>query len=153
MKRSAMALAASAGAAVAVAVLLPRARGSGTRAHRWLAVTVGAPPEAVKADARVRETLEGVGEGILIRVDAAPGGRGTELAARLRDGRRGGTGLVARIAGRDPRQELRRALRDAKSLVETGEVLELEPADPHMRGPGGVLVEAAGRRAQGEGRL
>jgi hypothetical protein len=148
-----MGLVAAVAAGAAVALLLRRAAGKGDEAHRWLAVTIDAPPEAVRDDARVRERLDAVDEAILIRVETAPGDRGTELAVRLRDERRGDTGLAARIAGRDPRQALRRALRDAKALVETGEVLELEPADPHMRGPGGALIEAAGRRAQGEGRL
>jgi hypothetical protein len=46
---------------------------------------------------------------------------------------------------------VRRALRHAKSLIETGEVLRTEPTRP--RSPGGKLIDAIARRSGGEGRL
>lgn len=120
---------------------------------RWLAVSVNAPPEQVEAEPRLREVLARPGLRLQMRITPAPGDRGTELAVRLKEQPLPhDVNLTARLAGRDPRQPVRHALRDAKSLLETGEVIELEPREgPHTLG--GRLVEAAGRRAAGEGRL
>jgi hypothetical protein len=57
------------------------------------------------------------------------------------------------LAGKDPRQELRRALRDMKSLVEAGEVVRPDESTTDKRTPGGALIRLATRRAGGEGRL
>ncbi len=120
---------------------------------RWLAVTVNAPPDEVEAEPRLRRVRAEPGLRLPMRVDPAPGGRGTELAVRLREQPLPhDVNLLARATGRDPRQPVRRALRDAKSLLETGEVLRLEPR-PRPRTVGGRLVEAVGGRAAGEGRL
>jgi hypothetical protein len=119
--------------------------GSGHRS-RWLAVTVNAPSEKVAqplADAVAELDVE-------TRVAAAPGGRGTEVAARPQDAP---AGVVRRLAGKDPRQDVRRALRDMKSLVETGEVVRPDEPTTGKRTPGGALVRLATRRAGGEGRL
>ena len=59
---------------------------------------------------------------------------------------------MARVTGRDPRQDVRLALRQAKSLLETGDVLSPDTASTHP-GLGGRLVRLVGRRAGGEGRL
>jgi len=79
---------------------------------RWLTVTVNAPPDKVEAPlaAAVAEL------DVEIRLAEVPGGRGTEAGARLRDGS-AGPAPVRRLAGEDPRQDVRRALRDMKSLV------------------------------------
>ncbi|HEX2317090.1 MAG TPA: hypothetical protein VHJ17_25315, partial [Thermomonospora sp.] len=62
-------------------------------------------------------------------------------------------GPVRRMRGDDPRQAVRSALREAKSLVETGEVV-LPDAPPTTRPtPGGKVLDLATRRAGGEGRL
>ncbi|MCC3763369.1 hypothetical protein K3N28_09820 [Glycomyces sp. TRM65418] len=117
---------------------------------RWLTVTVNAPPDDVAGDERVRRALDL--PGLRVRITPALGGRGTELAALPPDEATAGrTGPASRIAGEDPRQSVRRALRDAKSLVETGEVLRTEPTRPHT--PGGKLIGALARRSGGEGRL
>ena len=122
-------------------------RGNGSSEwSRWLAVTVNAPPERVEGplqDAVAELDVEA-------RVTPAPGGRGTEVAARLRNAP---TGVVLRLAGKDPRQDLRRALRDMKSLVEAGEVVRPDEATTGKPTPGGVVVQLATRRAGGEGRL
>jgi hypothetical protein len=121
--------------------------------NRWLMVTVNCPADQLKADdlplpvARLREKAD-----VVIR--PAAGDRGTELGLRLHDSPPGGlAGLAARLSGRDPRQELRSGLRDAKSLIETGEVLR--PAEPPTtrRTLLGKPLELATRRAGGEGRL
>jgi hypothetical protein len=83
------------------------------------------------------------GDRIEVRVRPAPGGKGTELAARLRDRPSSGTAL-GRLNGSDPQADLRSALRRAKQLIEVGEVLAVDPA-PHGKRtatPGGVLLEA-----------
>jgi hypothetical protein len=113
---------------------------------RWLAVTVGADPDRVAADARVRRALDL--PGLQVRIKPARGGRWTEIAARPPAA---DPGLTSRIAGNDPRQIARRALRHAKSLIETGEVLRTEPTRPRTRG--GKLIDAIARRSGGEGRL
>ncbi|MCD0445053.1 hypothetical protein LO763_15660 [Glycomyces sp. A-F 0318] len=119
-------------------------------AERWLAVTVNAAPETVAADPQVRR-LQDV-PGLKVRLTPAPGGRSTEIAARFTgDALAGRTGPLSRIAGRDPRQPVRRALRNTKSMLETGEVLRTEPTRP--RTPGGRFMAALARRSGGEGRL
>ncbi|WP_086838402.1 hypothetical protein [Amycolatopsis kentuckyensis] len=119
--------------------------------NRWLGVTVNLRPEEVENDPRLREAFEGLAEEAETRLRPAPGGRGTELAARLRDP--GPGGLAARLAGRDPRQPVRSALRDVKSLLETGEVIRPDAPTTGQPTPGGALVRLATRRAGGEGRL
>jgi hypothetical protein len=108
----------------------------------WLAVTVvrdladleGAPMPAPLAE---------LGDEIDVRLRQAPGDKGTELAARLRE-RGSAGGKQSRLSGSDPQSDLRSALRRAKQLIEVGEVLVVDPA-PHGRRtatPGGVLLEA-----------
>ena len=84
------------------------------------------------------------GDRIEVRVRPAADGKGTELAARLRDQRSSGTRRSSRLSGSDPQADLRSALRQAKQLIEVGEVLAVDPA-PHGKRtatPGGVLLEA-----------
>ncbi|MFB4313934.1 hypothetical protein [Actinomadura sp. 21ATH] len=128
--------------------LLSRSRRTNAEAGRWLVVTVACPPERL---AQSPGPLARLGAGVETRIEAAPGGRGTELAARVREP--GPSGFAARLAGRDPRQEVRAALRNSKSLLETGEVLR--PDSPPTTRPTlrGKVMEAATRRAGGEGRL
>jgi hypothetical protein len=110
-------------------------------ASGWLAVTVLCGPSDIDTT-RLPAPLAELGDRIEVRVDAAPGDKGTELAARLRDS---GTGSPAsRLSGSDPQADLRSALREAKQLIEVGEVLAVDPA-PHgdrTLTPGGVLLEA-----------
>jgi hypothetical protein len=136
-----------AGAMVGQAVARRVARHENSSGERWLAVTVNAPPEKVTerlADAMAELDVE-------TRTTPAPGDRGTEVAARLRDAPP--TGVLRRLAGKDPRQDVRRALRDMKSLVEAGEVMRPDEPTTGKRTPGGALVRLATRRAGGEGRL
>src|SRR6266850_393762 len=57
----------------------------------WHSVTVNLPPESLNPDgglpAELAELAE-LGDLVEVRVREAPGGRGTEVAARLRDGER-----------------------------------------------------------------
>jgi len=115
---------------------------------RWLTVTVNAPLDEVRAplDEAVAEL------DVETRLAEAPGGRGTEAGARLRHGPVD-PAPVRRLAGKDPRQDVRRALREMKSLVEAGEVVRPDEPTTGKRTPGGALVRLATRRAGGEGRL
>lgn len=63
------------------------------------------------------------------------------------------SGAAARISGDDPRQSVREALRKAKSLLETGEVLRPDEPPTTEPTPGGKLLGLVTSRSRGEGRL
>ncbi len=120
-----------------------RPAGTGRSASGWLAVTVFTEPSEIDT-ARLPAPLAELGDRIEVRVRPAPAGKGTELAARLRDGTTSST-KFSRLTGSDPQGDLRSALRGAKQLIEVGEVLAVDPA-PHgerKATPGGLLLEAA----------
>jgi hypothetical protein len=119
-----------------------RPAGAGQPASGWLSVTVFREPSDFDA-AALPAPLAEFGDRIEVRVRPAPGGKGTELAVRLRDRPSSGS-AAGRLTGSDPQADLRSALRRAKQLIEVGEVLAVDPA-PHGRRtatPGGVLLEA-----------
>jgi hypothetical protein len=119
-----------------------RPAGAGQPASGWLAVTVFVEPSDIDTE-KLPAPLAEFGGQIEVRVSSAADGKGTELAARLRDRRRSGTAL-SRLTGSDPQADLRSALRRAKQLIEVGEVLAVDPA-PHgerTATPGGLLLEA-----------
>jgi hypothetical protein len=118
-----------------------RPAGATQPASGWLVVTVLCEPFDVDT-AELPAPLAEFGEQIEVRVRPAADGKGTQLAARLRD-QRSGT-APRRLTGSDPQADLRSALRRAKQLIEVGEVLAVDPA-PHGKRtatPGGVLLEA-----------
>jgi hypothetical protein len=82
----------------------------------WHSVTVFRPIGEVRAN--LPEGLYGQGGTWDVRLRAAPGGRGTELHVRSGD-------------PDVPAGEIRRVLRESRSLLETGEVLQ----------PGGPTTE------------
>jgi hypothetical protein len=57
---------------------------AGVAPDRWHTVTVNHPPEVVAPDGQLPEPLAGLGDAVEVQVRPAPGGRGTELAARPR---------------------------------------------------------------------
>lgn len=120
-----------------------RPAGAGAPASGWLVVTVFREPSEVDP-ARLPAPLTRWGDRIEVRVRPAPGGKGTELGVRLRDRSSSSGGALGRLTGTDPQADLRSALRQAKQLIEVGELLAVDPA-PHGRRtatPGGVLLEA-----------
>lgn len=120
---------------------------------RWLAVTINREPADVQPD-KLPSPLQEYGDRIEVRVRPAPGDRGTELAVRSTEGQPDITRSVpARLAGADPRQDLRRALREAKALLETGEVMRPDAPPTTRETPGGKLIGLLSRRASGEGVL
>jgi hypothetical protein len=119
-----------------------RPAGAGQPASWWLSVTVFCEPSDIDA-AHPPSPLAELGDRIEVRVRPAADSKGTELAARLRDRPSSGTAL-SRLSGSDPQAELRSALRQAKQLIEVGEILTVDPA-PHGKRthtPGGALLES-----------
>ncbi|TDN92794.1 hypothetical protein [Microbacterium sp. BK668] len=95
--------------------------------------------------------LQRLAELIEVRVNPAPGDKGFEVHARLREDAEAGDA----VGDDDPEQALRAALRDAKQLFETGEVLRAKPR-PHGKRPAtllGGVVDKAEDDAKGEGVL
>lgn len=122
--------------------------------NRWLMVTVNCPPEKFPAPDALPEVITRLTDRAEVLIRPAPGGRRTELGLRpLEQPSPSQIGLAARLTGDDPRRELRSAVRDAKSLIEVGEVIKPdEPPTTHPTGKG-RLLEFAVRRAGAEGRL
>jgi len=140
--------------AVAGGLLVRRDRQRRADPRRWLAVTVNRAPSDVLPDGSPPAPLAELGDAIEVQVRPAPGDKGAELAARLRDPSRiGERGPMAKLHGNDPLQKLRTALRQAKAILEVGEVVLPDAPGTTHPGPGGRLVAVADRVAQGEGRL
>jgi hypothetical protein len=131
-------------AAVGGGILAVRARRL-VRRHEsgdtWLTVTVNRPPDEVLPQGTPPPPLDAYGDQLEVRVRPAPGDRGAELAARHRDGGPGDT------------MKLRRDLREAKSLLETGEVMLPDAPPTTHPTPLGKILGAVDRRAQKEGVL
>ncbi|MEU8263340.1 hypothetical protein AB0C02_22260 [Micromonospora sp. NPDC048999] len=126
-----IALAAAAGVSVARVLVRrrerwPRAAGPDPRPGRWQVVTVARRPEEVLPGGRWPEPLRRLGGAVEVEAGPAPGGRGTELAARPLGGELRLPGLAAHLVGDDPGRFVRQVLREAKQLAETGEVLRAD---------------------------
>jgi hypothetical protein len=125
--------------------------------HRWMAVTINCHPDDVAPDGRLPRPLAQLD--VEVRVEKAPGDRGTELYARPRAPvPTGRAAVLARLRGDHPREMVRTALRQVKSLIETGEVLRPDPdltrARPARAGRARAkVVDMALARAAGEERL
>lgn len=125
--------------------------GAGRSTSGWLGVTVLCEPQDLDANAPPAPLAE-LGDTIEIRIRPAPGDKGTELSARLRDGSARAS-APRRLSGNDREAAVRSALRRAKQLIEVGEVLVVDPA-PHGERTatlGGALVESATKAAPGGG--
>lgn len=120
---------------------------------RELVVTVNRPLEALQ-DRALPEQLLALGDNVELELRPAAGDKGTEIAARILTPQPSGAAAVAaRARGDDRRQQVRRALREAKSVIETGEVLEAQRARTTERTLPGALLDAVTRRSGGEGQL
>ena len=121
---------------------------------RWHAVTVNVSPEEVSSDGQLPGPLAELGDRIEVQIRPAPADKGTEIAARVRGSVPSGVrGFQARISGDDPRQSVRRALRETKQLLEVGEVLKPDTPPSTKPTPGGKLIGLATGRSWEEGRL
>jgi hypothetical protein len=112
-------------------------------ARRWRAVTVltdGIDPGDLPVP------LARFGNRIEVLAESAPAGKGTVLAARFRN---------PSDADEEQIGELREALRQAKQLIEVGEVLRTEPQPhgPRPDTPQGRTLEGAAAAAPKEGVL
>jgi len=142
------------GGAAAAAVVGKRALDARTKksshpdGSRWHSVTVDLSPDEIAPDGAYPQPLADLGDVVDIRMTPASGSWGTELSARPKPG------LSGTSAG-DLRQDVRRALRQSKMLLEAGEILRDEPM-PHGKRPStptGRLVDEWEKRAQGGGYL
>jgi hypothetical protein len=111
----------------------------GNRRDRWHAVTVNVEPEQLGS---LPPPLDDLGEAVEVVVRPAPGGRGTELLARL-----------AETAGRDQVRKLRASLRKARALAEIGEVPLPDTPPSATSTPLNKPLEYATRHGREEGRL
>jgi hypothetical protein len=123
------------------------------RRPRWHVITINRPPDEVAPDGRLPEPLAKLGDEVEVQVHRAVGDRGTALAARLRHEPSGIVGTAERLAGSDPRQAVRAALRESKMLIETGEILQPDKPGTTKRTLTGRPLDLAISRARGEGRL
>ncbi|PZF92014.1 hypothetical protein [Micromonospora deserti] len=130
-------------------------RGPLVRRHpRWHVVTVNRSTDDVVRGKRLPEPLAGLGEAVEIRFRRAAGDRGIELAVRLRDGDRSAViAGIERLSGRDPDQAIRAALREAKQLLETGEVLHPDYPPTTESTAVNRPLQLATRQGRREGRL
>lgn len=117
-------------------------------ASGWLVVSIDREPTEIDA-ASLPAPLAAYGNRIETRVRPAADGKGAELAVRLTQRPSGSASAPARLAGKDPQGGLRSALREAKQLIEVGEVLRVDPAPHGKRNatPAGAALEAATKRA------
>ncbi|MDP9841988.1 hypothetical protein [Streptosporangium lutulentum] len=120
--------------------------------YRWLPVTINRRPEDVAPDGLLPEPLAMLGDAVEVRIREAPGDKGTEIAARLRAPLRESGGMMSRLTHGDPRREIREALRETKSLIETGEVLRPEEPPVTRPVPRGDPPDRVAHRAGGEER-
>jgi hypothetical protein len=127
-----------------VGIAGPSPHEEGDPPGRWLVVTIYRQAEDVRTQVDGSGPLSRMRGEIELTVRPAPGDKGTELAVRptAPDG-----GSV------DLRRALRAALRETKSILECGEVVE--PSRPGSSHPGaaGQVLRAVTARAWGEGRL
>jgi len=160
-KRAAVAAAAVAAGGAGLRIAAARRRaGWPTRPPRrppephWHAVTVNVPAERLSPGGRPPAELADLGDLVEVRVREAPGGRGTELAARVRDGKRYGLGsATGRLRGTDPVQRVRAALRRAKQEAETGEVLHSDGSGSTDRSLRTLPADLLDRHGLDEGRI
>lgn len=138
-----------------------RVRAALTRAHqrlrpatpdhdrRWNVVTIKAAPEEVLPGGQPPPLLAELGDAVEVDVRPAPGGRGTELHARL--SRQANSPSAGELTQGDVRSVLRRT----KQLFEVGEVLQSAPRPEGKRPatPAGKLVDAAVEKSDQKGVL
>lgn len=133
----------------------PAARSLREPQDRWLVLTVNRPQEEIAPQNVWPEPLAELGDEVDIELRRAPANKGTEIAVRQRNPESGSSATLSRIAGTSQVQKIRSALRKTKQLLETGEVLKVDP-QPHGERkptPGSAVIAIATRRAGREGVL
>ena len=128
----------------------PAAAGDDGR-DRWHSVTVNCSPERLGP---TPPPLDELGFPVEIRIRPAPGDRGTELAVRMAGPPPAGAGkLLGKLLHDDPVRAIQRALREARSLAEVGEVLLPGAPATTDRTLTGAPLAYATRHGREEGRL
>jgi hypothetical protein len=123
---------------------------------RWRTVTILRTKDQIAPSGLLPQPILMLGDLVDVKMSTAPGDRGVELSVRLRNTEPRGLGsLVTRARGTDPRQTVRRALRETKQLLEAGEIVRVAPQPEGRRPatPGGALIDLLARRSAGEGVL
>ncbi|MFI5844731.1 hypothetical protein ACIA8K_34035 [Catenuloplanes sp. NPDC051500] len=141
MRRIGMTVALVTGGAAGIAAATAAARRARQRQgteDRWHSVTINREPEEVGS---LPQPLHDLGEAVQVRVRPAPGGRGTEVAARCL------------TSDRESVRALRLALRKTRQVAETGEVLLPDAPPTTRRTPLGAPLAYATRHGREEGRL
>lgn len=124
------------------------------REPRWHVVTVNPARDELTPDSPLPEPLAGLGDAVDVQIRRAAGDRGIELAVRLRDGAQSPvTAGARRLAGRDPNQAIRAALREVKQLLETGEVLHPDSPPTTQTTVVNKPLQMATRQGRRAGRL
>lgn len=133
------ATAVAAGVVAAGAAVIAARRGA-RGPDRWHTVTIYRAPDALGS---LPPPLDKLGMPVEVRITPAPGDRGTELAARIPRSQ----------DGHEDVGRLRTALREARSIAETGEVLTPDAPPTAHPTPLGRPLAYATRHAREEGRL
>lgn len=122
---------------------------------RWRVVTVYRPEQSMRD--HLPAPLAELGDGIEVRIRAAPGDKGTELAARLSASHPGaaadGAGAPPREDVRQALQRLRAALRQSKQVAEVGWTHQANINSTTTPTPFNAPLRKLLRQAGGEGRL
>jgi hypothetical protein len=116
--------------------------------RRWHPITVNRDIADVVMDSDELLPLMDLGGDIEIRIEPAPGGRGTEIAARLIT-----SGDMTDKSTREMLRKLREALRNTQWLLETGEILLPDSPPSTRRTPTSLPLQFATRHAREGGRL
>lgn len=114
---------------------------------RWHTVSIYRSREEILPGGGLPTPLAELGDAIEVRVVEAPGGRGLELSARWSPD-------SDQTAHRGDRSDtLRRALRDAKQLVEAGEIATTEgqPGGSRSATPTGFITDLVSSEAKSKG--
>jgi hypothetical protein len=116
-----------------------------TQAGRWHTVTVNKPYSELSTAGQMPEPLAMLDEIIEIDLRPAPRNQGTEIAGRIKhpDGEAAAGDL----------HRLRKALRNSKSLLETGEILGPDRPSTTRRTLFNLPLDIATRFGREEGRL
>jgi hypothetical protein len=143
MKKATLVAVSGAALAAVVVIRAASARPSRGESNRWRTVTVVTPLESIV----LPEPLGAFGDAIEVRLTVAPSDKGTQIAARFANP----------LDAQDETNvsELRMALRESKSLLETGEVVRLDPKPEGSRPatPAGLLTDLLTRKSSGKGVL
>ncbi|MDG6103794.1 hypothetical protein Daura_24250 [Dactylosporangium aurantiacum] len=128
----------------------PATTGDDGRA-RWHSITVNCSPERLGAKP---PPLDELGFPVEVRIRPAPGDHGTELAVRMTGPEPAGPAkALGKLRDDDPVRAIRRALREARSLAEVGEVLLPDAPPTTDRTLTGAPLAYATRHGREEGRL